>query len=66
MEKKRNIEPVVTILEKENERDDLKYWSGKTPEERIDAVLYLREQYMIAQGYASPPMIEPVVKIITP
>ncbi len=66
MTKNRKIEPVVTIVERESEKDDLRFWSGKTPEERIEAVLYMREQYIISLGYASPPPIEPVVKIITP
>jgi len=42
------IEKVVKIknLNDENQiPDDLKYWLSKSPEERIEAVDYLRRQY---------------------
>lgn len=32
-------------LQKNSVKDDLKYWLGKTPEERISAVEILRRQY---------------------
>ena len=65
MKKKNKIEPVVSILDYENGDSDLKYWLEKTPEERIDAVLYLREQYMSTIGCNSHPPVEAVVKIIS-
>ena len=62
----RKIEPVVRILDEEDHKGDLEYWLRKTPEERIEAVLHLREQYIISLGFSSPPAIEPCVKIISP
>ncbi|HOW84131.1 MAG TPA: hypothetical protein PK573_16330 [Spirochaetota bacterium] len=64
MKMKRAIEPIVKIVDRENEKDDLRYWLSRTPEERIDAVLHLRKQYIRSLGYSEIPGIEPFVKII--
>jgi hypothetical protein len=32
-------------LKRSSQKDDLKYWLGKTPDERIEAVETLRKQY---------------------
>ena len=29
------------------DNEDIKYWSRKTPEERLEALQYLREQYIV-------------------
>jgi len=42
------IEKVVTkctLGEWSKIKDDLRYWLGKTPEQRIEAMEYLRRQY---------------------
>ena len=63
MMKKHNIEPVVTILDHESGRESPDYWLSKTPDERINTVLYLRDQYIVSLGFAYPPSVEPVVNI---
>ena len=39
--------------------DDLKYWLGKSPEERVSTVEYLRRQY-----YGSTARLQRVAKVI--
>lgn len=66
MKKKRSIEPVVRILDCEDEKSDLAYWLGRSPEERVDAVLRLREQHIRAMGHKTRPRVEAVVNIVSP
>jgi hypothetical protein len=41
------MEKVIRILSKEDaEIEDIKYWHSKTPDERLDAMQVLREQYI--------------------
>jgi len=47
----------ITILEVENEELDRLYWMEKTPEERLSAVEFLREQFYAIQGSASVPRL---------
>ena len=35
----------IAKLNKPSQKDDVKYWLGKTPSERISAVEILRKQY---------------------
>ena len=48
-------------LSDSQEADDLAYWLGKTPEERIAAVEFLRRQYY---GYKDPPRLQRVARIV--
>ena len=54
----------IVITNKENHQETIKYWKGKTPDERLSAVELLREQYYIIQGYVSLPRIVRVINLI--
>jgi len=45
---------VIKIGEKNSDHE---FWRTKTPEERLSAVEFLREQFYIIQGYDRPPSI---------
>ena len=53
----------ITILEEENEEIDRLYWIGKSPEERLSAVEFLREQFYAIQGYVSVPRLTKKIHI---
>jgi len=50
---KRNL--VIRISSKEDEAATRLFWLDKSPEERLDAVEFLREQYYVIQGYKEVP-----------
>ena len=50
---KRNL--VIRISSKEDEDATRLFWLDKSPEERLDAVEFLREQYYVIRGYEAPP-----------
>ena len=62
----KKIEPVVKkiALNEDDERNDLQFWLGRTPEERIEAMRMMREHYFHVMGYKKPPRIEKCVKKI--
>ena len=53
----------VTVKNRRDPDRDCEFWLSKSPEERIDAVEYLREQCYLAMGYEKPPGIVRVVKV---
>ena len=53
----------VTIKDRHVPDSDYDFWKSKTPEERIDAVEFLREQCYLAMGYDKPPGITRVVTV---
>lgn len=53
-DKRRNM-PVRIVGKSEKENADVEYWLSKTPEERIEAVEFLRSQYYALAGYKSIP-----------
>ena len=52
---KRNL--VIRISSKEDEAATRRFWLEKSPEERLDAVEFLREQYYVIQGYETVPRL---------
>jgi len=54
----------ITISEKENHLEAVEYWKGKTPDERLSAVEFLREQYYIIQGYRSVPRMVYILNVV--
>jgi hypothetical protein len=48
---------VIRISSKEDEAATRLFWRDKTPEERLDAVEFLREQYYVIQGYETVPRL---------
>ena len=53
--KKREL--VIRISSEEDEAATRLFWRDKTPEERLDAVEFLREQYYIIRGYETVPRL---------
>jgi len=47
----------ISITERDEKNNDVEFWSTKTPNERLSAVEFLREQFYIIQGYDRPPSI---------
>ena len=52
----------IRIVSRERSRDDLEFWLQKSPEERLGAVEFLREQFYAVQGYPETPRITKVVR----
>jgi hypothetical protein len=52
----------VTIIKKSEDSSDLQFWQKKTPQERIDAVEFLRSQYYSLSGCKTTPRITPVIQ----
>ena len=48
----------LVIIDKDDEEGTRLFWQQKSPEERLSAVEFLREQYYIIQGYQSVPRIK--------
>ena len=47
----------IVILDREDATHAVEFWKTKTPEERIDAVEFLREQCYLAMGVQEPRMV---------
>jgi len=60
--KKRNI----AIIDKGDVDSAVAYWKKKTPEERLSAVEFLREQYYVIQGFKSLPRMSKKLKVVEP
>ena len=50
---------VKNLIDKDQILDDLKYWLSKSPEERVEAVDYLRNQF-----HGSSERLQRVVRVI--
>ncbi len=59
-EKKRNI----SIVNKDGDDSAIAYWQEKTPEERLSAVEFLREQYYLILGFEEIPRILKTINIV--
>ena len=47
----------ISIIKRDKKNNDYEFWKTKTPEERLSAVEFLREQCYIIQGYDRLPSI---------
>jgi hypothetical protein len=49
----------LTVFDTRKEGDEITrhFWKNKSPEERLSAVEFLREQYYVIQGYTAAPSI---------
>ncbi len=56
------LEKVVTRTERHKAGYDKAYWDTKTPQERIDAVEFLRQQYI--EYTNAPQRLQRVIKIV--
>lgn len=64
MGKDRNMQ--VNIIGKPDKNADLRFWLGKTSQERIEAVEFLRSQYYALSGCKSIPRFMHTLQIRTP
>ena len=53
----------ITILVEENGESHRLYWIKKSPEERLSAVEFLREQFYAIQGFPSVPRLTKKINI---
>jgi len=57
-------ELVIRISDKEDEEATRLFWLDKSPEERLDAVELLREQYYIIRGYNTVPRVVKELRMV--
>ena len=48
---------LIHIVDREDDETTRLFWKNKSPEERLSAVEFLREQCYVIQGYKSVPSI---------
>jgi hypothetical protein len=53
----------ISIIKKDADNHDHEFWKTRTPEERLSAVEFLREQCFIIQGYTHLPSIVKEISI---
>jgi hypothetical protein len=59
-QKKRHI----SIVDRDDADSSIAFWREKTPEERLSAVEFLREQYYLILGFDDVPRISKTMNII--
>lgn len=60
---RRREELQLRIVDKEDPRDDLQFWLGKSPAERIDAVEFLRRQCHLVTGQKALPRLARTIQL---
>ncbi len=55
----------LNIVNRFDKKTDLQFWLHKTPQERIDAVEFLRTQYYALSGYKTIPKLIYTIQIRT-
>jgi len=55
----------VIIKDRREPDTDYEFWKTRSPEERLEAVEFLREQCYLAMGYTEPPRITRVVTVLS-
>jgi len=51
----------ISIIKREADNNDHEFWKTKTPEERLSAVEFLREQCFVIQVYNHlPPLVKEI------
>lgn len=53
----------VRIVEKEDDRDNLRFWLSQTPEARISAMEFLRRQMRLVMGQKTLPRLERFIQL---
>ena len=59
---RRNL--VIRTSSRENEAETRRFWLDKSPEERLDTVEFLREQYYVIQGYKAVPRLIKELRLV--
>ena len=57
---------IAIVVDGDNEKETFLFWKGKSPEERISAVEFLREQYYIINGCKTTPRIVRDLRMVKP
>jgi hypothetical protein len=52
----------VHVIKRSDNTSDLQFWQEKTPQERINAVEFLRRQYYSLCGYTAIPRIAQIIQ----
>ena len=55
---------VIRIVDKDDDESTLLFWKNKSPEERVSAVEFLREQCYVIQGYKTVPSIIRKLRVV--
>ena len=55
---------VIHIVGKEDDETTRLFWKNRSPEERLSAVEFLREQCYVIQGYKAPPLIARDLRVL--
>jgi len=56
--------PRVRIIDLHAREDDAAFWRAKTPEERVEAVEFLRRQCLYTAGLTAMPRLARVVRLV--
>ncbi len=64
MKKPRNMR--IKVMRGDTVHDDVLFWQSITPDERITAVEFLREQFYALQGYTEIPRMIKKITIRSP
>jgi hypothetical protein len=54
----------VKIIDRKEATNDVEFWRKKTPEERLDAVEFLREQCYLAMGIQEEPRLVRELRVV--
>ncbi|HUT69487.1 MAG TPA: hypothetical protein VMW89_02320 [Desulfatiglandales bacterium] len=55
---------LIRVVDRDDDEATRLYWKNKTPEERLSAVEFLREQCYVIQGYKSVPSITRTLHVL--
>ncbi len=54
----------IVILDRDDPASDIEFWRKKSPEERLDAVEFLREQCYLAMGIQGQPRLVRELRLV--
>jgi len=54
----------IVIVDREDAKNDIAFWKKKTPDERLDAVEFLREQCYLAMGIQEEPRLVRELRVV--
>ena len=57
---------ILHIVDREDDESARLFWKNKSPEERLNAVEFLREQCYVIRGFKSTPTIIRKLQIVNP
>jgi hypothetical protein len=54
---------LIRVVDREDDESARLFWKNKSPEERLSAVEFLREQYYVIQGYKDMPRLMRKIRV---